>query len=101
MGRLSQRVVQLENSHIILTDAGAFNKLLATEVYTSNNQLGGIQIMYVNGVFHATAQDLDSVIIWTDYHVPATRYAPLSIVGSIDLIDRDVVFIPTNSPNDP
>jgi acetyl-CoA carboxylase/biotin carboxylase 1 len=40
LARLSQRVIQIDNSHIILTGAGALNKLLGREVYTSNNQLG-------------------------------------------------------------
>lgn len=31
--------------------------MLGREVYTSNNQLGGIQIMHNNGVSHATAPD--------------------------------------------
>ena len=47
--RLGQRVIQVENSHIILTGAGALNKVLGKEVYSSNMQLGGIQIMYNNG----------------------------------------------------
>ena len=37
--RLGQRVVQVENSAIILTGAGALNKLLGREVYTSNAQV--------------------------------------------------------------
>ncbi|GFU11113.1 acetyl-CoA carboxylase, partial [Nephila pilipes] len=55
--RLGQRVIQIENSNIILTGAGALNKLLGREVYTSNNQLGGVQIMHNNGVSHVTAPD--------------------------------------------
>jgi len=47
--RLGQRVIQLDDSHIILTGAGALNKVLGREVYTSNAQLGGTQIMYNNG----------------------------------------------------
>ena len=47
--RLGQRVVQVENSHIILTGAGALNKVLGREVYSSNEQLGGTQIMHYNG----------------------------------------------------
>lgn len=47
--RLGQRVIQVEDSHIILTGAGALNKVLGREVYTSNAQLGGTQIMYNNG----------------------------------------------------
>lgn len=48
--RLGQRVIQVDTSHIILTGAGALNKVLGREVYTSNAQLGGVQIMYNNGV---------------------------------------------------
>ena len=47
--RLGQRVIQVENSHIILTGAGALNKVLGREVYSSNQQLGGTQIMHNNG----------------------------------------------------
>lgn len=49
--RLGQRVIQVDNSHIILTGAGALNKVLGREVYTSNDQLGGVQVMYNNGKF--------------------------------------------------
>ena len=73
--RLGQRVIQIENSHIILTGYAALNKvrklkavsdlikliqlinfiqLLGRKVYASNNQLGGIQIMFNNGVSHKT-----------------------------------------------
>ncbi len=45
--RLGQRVVQVENSAIILTGAAALNKLLGREVYTSNTQLGGVQVSFV------------------------------------------------------
>ena len=47
--RLGQRVIQVENSHIVLTGAGALNKVLGREVYSSNSQLGGPQIMFNNG----------------------------------------------------
>ncbi len=52
--RLGQRVIQNDKSHIILTGAGALNKVLGREVYSSNLQLGGPQIMYNNGVSHLT-----------------------------------------------
>ncbi|KAJ8909874.1 hypothetical protein NQ315_013508 [Exocentrus adspersus] len=54
--RLGQRVIQIENSHIILTGYSALNKLLGREVYASNNQLGGIQIMYNNGTVSQAGQ---------------------------------------------
>ncbi|CAF5183633.1 unnamed protein product, partial [Rotaria magnacalcarata] len=55
--RLGSRVIQVENSHIILTGAGALNKVLGREVYNSNNQLGGIQIMFNNGITHDVVKD--------------------------------------------
>lgn len=60
--RLGQRVIQIDNSHIILTGYRALNAVLGREVYASNNQLGGIQIMHNNGVSHSTEpRDLDGV----------------------------------------
>ena len=53
----SQRAVQNDGNPIILTGAGALNKVLGREVYSSNLQLGGTQIMYSNGVSHLTAKD--------------------------------------------
>jgi acetyl-CoA carboxylase/biotin carboxylase 1 len=41
----------------VLTGATALNKVLGREVYTSNVQLGGLQIMYANGVSHVSAND--------------------------------------------
>ncbi|KAL3309502.1 hypothetical protein Ciccas_011952, partial [Cichlidogyrus casuarinus] len=55
--RLGQRLVQVDNSHIILTGAMALNKLLGREVYSSNSQLGGIQILASNGVTHFVVPD--------------------------------------------
>ncbi|CAD6185016.1 unnamed protein product [Caenorhabditis auriculariae] len=55
--RLAHRVVQSRSSHLILTGAPALNTLLGKEVYTSNNQLGGIEIMHKNGVSHAIVDD--------------------------------------------
>ena len=102
--RLGQRVVQVENSHIILTGAAALNKVLGREVYTSNGQLGGIQIMYNNGVSHAVASDdYDGVRVmlhWLSF-VPKYRGGPLPIIVPMDPVDRDVDFVPTKVPYDP
>lgn len=109
--RLGQRVIQVENSHIILTGSGALNKVsksnqffahpakgpmgscmvsicpqeeekkkvsvpvslqvLGREVYTSNNQLGGVQIMYNNGVTHTSVPDdfegVFTILQWLSY----------------------------------
>lgn len=77
--RLGQRLIQIENSPIILTGYQALNKVLGREVYASNNQLGGIQIVYNNGVTHKTdANDLDgiySMLKWLSY-IPKVRITP-------------------------
>uniref|UniRef100_F7G2P5 Acetyl-CoA carboxylase beta n=1 Tax=Ornithorhynchus anatinus TaxID=9258 RepID=F7G2P5_ORNAN len=69
--RLGQRVIQVENSHIILTGASALNKVLGREVYTSNNQLGGVQIMHFNGISHITVPDdfegVYTILEWLSY----------------------------------
>jgi acetyl-CoA carboxylase/biotin carboxylase 1 len=47
--RLGQRNIQMATGPMILTGYGALNKLLGREVYTSNDQLGGPQVMSPNG----------------------------------------------------
>ena len=102
--RLGQRVIQIENSHIILTGYKALNTVLGREVYASNNQLGGIQIMHNNGISHATEpRDLDgvaTVLRWLSY-MPKSKGAPLPIFPVVDPIDREIGFVPTKAPYDP
>ncbi|XP_055920497.1 acetyl-CoA carboxylase isoform X2 [Eupeodes corollae] len=102
--RLGQRVIQIDNSHIILTGYAALNKLLGRKVYASNNQLGGVQIMYNNGVSHKTeAIDLDGVntiLTWLSY-IPAYIGGDLPIVLPNDPVNRPIGFMPTKSPYDP
>ncbi|KAM8714293.1 hypothetical protein ACLKA7_014427 [Drosophila subpalustris] len=102
--RLGQRVIQIDNSHIILTGYAALNKLLGRKVYASNNQLGGVQIMYNNGVTHKTeAIDLDGVYTILDWlsYIPAYIGCDLPIILPSDRVDRPVDFMPTKSPYDP
>ncbi|XP_075445618.1 acetyl-CoA carboxylase 1 isoform X3 [Ascaphus truei] len=102
--RLGQRIIQVENSHIILTGAGALNKVLGREVYTSNNQLGGIQIMHNNGVTHSTVFDdfegVYTVLQWLSY-MPKCVCSPGPVLIPKDAIDRLIEFIPTKAPYDP
>lgn len=103
--RLGQRAIQIEGQPIILTGAPAINKLLGREVYSSNLQLGGTQIMYKNGVSHLTANDdlagVEKIMDWLAY-VPAKRNMPVPILESLhDKWDRDVDYKPTrNEPYD-
>nr|XP_023689142.1 acetyl-CoA carboxylase 2 isoform X6 [Paramormyrops kingsleyae] len=102
--RLGQRVIQVENSHIILTGAGALNKVLGREVYTSNNQLGGIQIMHDNGVTHTTVPDdfegVFTILQWLSY-MPKTKNSPVPVLPPVDPVEREIDFIPTKTPYDP
>ncbi|KAF4789729.1 hypothetical protein TURU_147692 [Turdus rufiventris] len=102
--RLGQRTIQVENSHIILTGCGALNKVLGREVYTSNNQLGGIQIMHNNGVTHDTVCDdfegVYTILQWLSY-MPKNIHSPVPILKAKDPIDRSIDFVPTKAPYDP
>ena len=89
--------MQIEGQPIILTGAGALNNLLGREVYTSNLQLGGTQIMYRNGVSHMTANDdfagVQKIVEWLSY-VPASRGMHVPITPSLDSWDRDNIYTP-------
>ncbi|XP_064793859.1 acetyl-CoA carboxylase-like isoform X4 [Oncorhynchus masou masou] len=102
--RLGQRVIQVENSHIILTGAGALNKVLGREVYTSNNQLGGVQIMHNNGVTHTTVPDdfegVFTILRWLSY-MPKTKHSPVPVIPPKDPVEREIEFTPTKAPYDP
>ncbi|KAG1780813.1 carboxyl transferase domain-containing protein [Suillus placidus] len=102
--RLGERAVQVEGQPIILTGAPALNKVLGREVYTSNLQLGGTQIMYKNGVSHLTASsDLEGVthiLQWLSY-VPESKGNSLPIRETSDSWDRDIAFTPPKGPYDP
>ena len=102
--RLGQRAVQVEGQPIILTGAPALNKVLGREVYTSNLQLGGTQIMYKNGVSHLTASsDLEGathILQWLSY-VPEVKGQPLPVLDTTDSWDRDIDYVPPKGPYDP
>ncbi|XP_036076250.1 acetyl-CoA carboxylase 2 isoform X1 [Rousettus aegyptiacus] len=102
--RLGQRVIQVENSHIILTGASALNKVLGREVYTSNNQLGGVQIMYYNGISHVIVPDdfegVYTILEWLSY-MPKDNHSPVPIITPTDPIDREIEFLPSRASYDP
>ncbi|TYJ57681.1 hypothetical protein B9479_001535 [Cryptococcus floricola] len=102
--RLGQRVVQVEGQPIILTGAQAINKVLGKEVYTSNIQLGGPQIMYKNGISHLTAaSDLDGALQIINYlsFVPERKSRAIPVLPTGDHWDRSVEWKPTKAPYDP
>lgn len=102
--RLGQRAIQIEGQPIILTGAQALNKVLGREVYSSNLQLGGTQIMYRNGVSHLTAQNdyegVSQIVQWLSY-VPDRQGAALPLYPTSDSWDRDIAYTPPKGAIDP
>ncbi|KAL0482923.1 acetyl-CoA carboxylase [Acrasis kona] len=99
LNRLGQRVIQHRRAPILLTGAQALNKVLSRDVYTSNLQLGGVQIMHPNGVTHLIANDdfkaVGKMLKWLSY-VPKHVDAALPIHKTLlDPADRDIDFVPT------
>jgi acetyl-CoA carboxylase / biotin carboxylase 1 len=106
--RLGQRTIQKASaSPIILTGYQALNKLMGTDVYSTNDQLGGPGIMYPNGISHLVESDhlraVKAAIDWLSF-VPSVRggLLPISDIRGIDEIDRPVSFTPLKGiPYDP
>ena len=104
VNRLAQRVIQMSNGPIILTGFSALNKLLGKEVYVSQDQLGGPQIMLPNGVAHQLASDdqdgVEKILRWLSY-VPYSAASQASFAPSSDPVERPITFLPTKTPYDP
>ena len=104
LNRLGQRVIQMQQGPMILTGYSALNKLLGKEVYTSQDQLGGPQIMYPNGVTHEVVQDdkegMQAVIDWLNY-IPKDFNTVAPAIQTSDPPSRKVEFMPTKTPYDP
>jgi len=106
--RLGQRTIQKTSaSPIILTGYQALNKLMGTDVYSTNDQLGGPGIMYPNGISHLVEPDhlraVKAAIDWLSF-VPSVRggLLPVSDIRGIDEIERPVAFTPVKGvPYDP
>jgi acetyl-CoA carboxylase / biotin carboxylase 1 len=102
--RLGQRVIQMKEGPIILTGYSALNKLLGREVYQSQDQLGGPQVMFPNGVSHDVVDNdregVASILRWLSF-VPKTVGALPAIREAADPVDRPVVWRPTPTPYDP
>lgn len=60
-----------------LADHAVSKQVLGREVYTSNNQLGGVQIMHNNGISHITVPDdfegVYTILEWLSY-MPKVQY---------------------------
>lgn len=97
--RLGQRVIQKINQPIILTGVQALNQVLGREVYNSNLQIGGPQIMANNGISHRTVHtDLEGVqeiLTWLSFVPNGQEPVPRAIsTMSQDVAPRDVEYHP-------
>ena len=101
--RLGQRNIQMTNGPLILTGYLALNKLLGREVYTSQDQLGGPQVMMPNGVSHMQVDDdqegVRAILRWLSY-VPCNCFSRSPLLPSADPVDRKIEFKPTKTPYD-
>ena len=92
--RLCQRVIQLEDAPIILTGCNAMNKLVGSEVYQSNLELGGPEVMHNNGVTHQVvkteADGVAMILKWLQF-CPASRGCPLPRLVCHDTVNRKVL----------
>jgi len=104
LNRLGQRVIQMVNGPMILTGFGALNKLLGKKVYTSQDQLGGPQVMVPNGVTHKLVQSdqegVGAILDWLSF-VPKDTWSAPPVLDPTDSVERDVTFVPTKQPYDP
>ena len=104
LNRLASRVIQMQNGPMILTGYSALNKLLGKEVYVSQDQLGGPQIMLPNGIAHQLSENdqdgVEKILRWLSY-VPKTASEQVAIAAATDPVDRDIVYKPTPTPYDP
>ena len=102
--RLGQRNIQMTNGPLILTGYLALNKLLGREVYTSQDQLGGPQVMMPNGVSHMQVDDdqegVRAILRWLSY-VPNNCFTRSPSLPSADPTTRTIDFKPTKTPYDP
>ncbi|PFH33849.1 acetyl-CoA carboxylase ACC1 [Besnoitia besnoiti] len=103
--RLAQRTIQMIRGPLLLTGYQALNKLLGREVYASQDQLGGPEVMYRNGVSHLVVQNdqegMKEVLRWLSYTPKTARDSVQTAQGfTTDPIDRDVEFEPTKMPYD-
>ena len=102
--RLGQRNIQMTNGPLILTGYLALNKLLGRDVYTSQDQLGGPQVMMPNGVSHMQVEDdqqgVMAILRWLSY-VPSNCFSRSPALPSTDPVNRKIEFKPTKTPYDP
>ena len=92
ISRLCQRIIQKVDSPILLTGFQALNKLIGSDVYRSNDEIGGVGVMFRNGVSHLTvksdSEGIASILSWLQF-IPESVGKPLPVYSPIpDPVDR-------------
>jgi len=104
LNRLGQRTIQSVDGPMVLTGYSALNKLLGKNVYTSQDQLGGPQVMVPNGLTHQLVQNdqegAEAIVQWLSF-VPRDTWSGPKAVDSTDPASRTIDFLPTKQPYDP
>ncbi|KAH8740617.1 acetyl-CoA carboxylase like biotin dependent carboxylase involved in fatty acid biosynthesis [Cryptosporidium ryanae] len=106
LARLGHRVIQkAHGAPIILTGYQALNKVASKEIYSSNDELGGIDVMAKNGVTHLVVKDdlegCVEILKWLSY-VPEYLGGRLPImVDPTDPIYRNITYMCNSNTDDP
>ncbi|KAL7066470.1 putative acetyl-coA carboxylase protein [Cryptosporidium serpentis] len=106
LARLGHRVIQkAHGAPIVLTGYQALNKMVAKDIYSSNDELGGTEVMAKNGVTHLVVKDdLDGcyeLLKWLSY-VPECFGGRLPImVDPTDPIYRNITYNCNSNTDDP
>lgn len=78
INKLGERIIQKKDSSILLTGFQALNKLLQSNVYKSNTEIGGVSVMNLNGNNHLTVENdflgVKEIFNWLDYHFNALQF---------------------------
>ncbi|KYN96281.1 putative biotin carboxylase subunit of acetyl CoA carboxylase [Plasmodium gaboni] len=84
--RLGKRTIQKKGSSLLLTGFNALNKILGENVYVSNEQLGGVNIMMKNGISQVQVENdqegMDIIIQWLSY-IPRTSNDYYDLINNI------------------
>lgn len=71
LAKLGERVIQKRDAPIILTGFNALNKIIGKEVYQSNLQLGGPDVMGRNGIAHRLVdtdqEGVQTILQWLNF----------------------------------
>ncbi|KAL5367110.1 acetyl-CoA carboxylase like biotin dependent carboxylase [Cryptosporidium parvum] len=106
LARLGHRVIQkAHGAPIVLTGYQALNKVASKEIYSSNDELGGTEIMAKNGVTHLVVKDdlegCVEILKWLSY-VPECVGGRLPImVDPTDPIYRNITYSCNSNTEDP